>query len=204
MTYKMKSIYLFFIAALYLACNQGAKQQEVKSEQDSEINNHSLIIEKGNELSMQAQTKLAGALMKAVQDSGITYALQFCNVNALELTQSAAKEGVEISRVSHKPRNPLNAANSDELNIIERYQKLVAQNAEPKPQVVEKEDHFIYYSPILIPANLCLNCHGKPGVEIAEENFITIQMLYPDDKAINFALGDFRGMWKIKFDKQAI
>ena len=202
--YKMKSIYLFFIAALYLACNQGAKQQEVKSEQDSEINNHSLIIEKGNELSVQAQTKLMGALMKAVQDSGITHALQFCNVNALELTKSAANEGAEISRVSHKPRNPLNAANAEELTIIEQYEKLVSQNAEPKPQVVEKTDHFIYYKPILIPANLCLNCHGKPGVDIAEENFITIQMLYPEDKATGFELGDLRGMWKIKFDKEVI
>jgi hypothetical protein len=200
----MKSIYLLFLAALYLACNQGSNQQEAKSEQDSEIKNHSEILERGGELSMQAQTKLSSALMKAVQDSGINHALQFCSMKALDLTQSAGKEGVEISRVSHRPRNRLNAANEEELNIIERYEKLVAQNAEPKPQVVEKSDHFIYYSPILIPANLCLNCHGKPGVDIAEENFITIQMLYPEDKAVDFELGDLRGMWKIKFDKEVI
>lgn len=197
----MRTIYLLFIASLYLACNQGTKQEAASTTNNiSEIKNHSAIIEKGEALSGEAQAKLASALMKAVQDSGVNYALQFCSLNALDLTKSTV-EGVEISRVSHKPRNPLNAANSEEMDIIGRYEKLVAQNVGPSPEVVEKTDHFLYYSPILIPANLCLNCHGKPGVEIAEENFISIQMLYPEDKAIDFALGDLRGMWKIKFDK---
>lgn len=199
---------LIFIATLYYACNSGSENKEANTSSTSiqpEINKDSLIIEKGKQISGLAQGKLAGKLVKAIQDSGIVHALQFCSVEALPLTKSVGKEqGVKLSRVSHKPRNPLNIANDEEMNIIKNYQNLVAQNAEPKPMVVEKENHFLYYSPIIIPADLCLRCHGEPGKDIAEEDFITIQMLYPEDKATGFGLGDLRGLWKIRFDKAAI
>ncbi|MEX2588973.1 MAG: DUF3365 domain-containing protein [Chitinophagales bacterium] len=202
-----KILILLFVAAVYFACNSGTEQNKDKTTDSNaaEIKKDSLILERGMQISGQAQGKLAGKLMQSIQDSGVAYALQFCSVEALPLTQSVGEEqGVKVSRVSHKPRNPLNRANEAEMNIIKNYQNLVAQNAEPKPQVVEKDNHFMYYGPIVIPADLCLKCHGEPGKDIAEEDFITIQMLYPEDQATGFALGDLRGMWKIRFDKAAL
>ena len=57
---------------------------------------------------------------------------------------------------------------------------------------------------ITIPNGLCLNCHGEPGKEINESTLEKINSLYPEDKAIDFKVGDLRGMWSIEMPKKEV
>ena len=52
---------------------------------------------------------------------------------------------------------------------------------------------------IFLGMETCLKCHGRVGHEIANETYAVISKLYPEDKATNYRLGDFRGAWKVRF-----
>jgi len=49
-----------------------------------------------------------------------------------------------------------------------------------------------------------IHIHGTPGNEIGNENYEHIKKLYPDDKAINYTVGELRGIWSISFNKQQL
>lgn len=69
-----------------------------------------------------------------------------------------------------------------------------------KPSVtVNMEGKTAFYAPI-ITNSLCLNCHGRVD-EIGVENYSIIKALYPEDKAVDFGVGDLRGIWSITFNK---
>ena len=46
---------------------------------------------------------------------------------------------------------------------------------------------------------MCLTCHGSKEQIGGDLYSDVIEALYPKDKAINFKLGELRGMWSIKF-----
>lgn len=103
--------------------------------------------------------------------------------------------------VSHKNRNPDNQANARELELIDHYQERTRTNKTLEPVTLTYDDEVIFYSPISIKNQMCLNCHGQVDKDIEAENYITLQMLYPNDDATGFAMGDLRGLWKLIFEK---
>lgn len=159
----------------------------------------------GADASAQMQKVLGGNLKAALDSAGVPHALTFCNVNATKLADSLSTQlGLEISRVTHKPRNPNDMANTYELELIAQYQQQVANKEIPEPQIHEEDGQKVFYAPIMIAGPLCLKCHGVPDQDIAASDFIILNMLYPEDKATGFALGDLRGMWKVKFPKEGM
>lgn len=144
---------------------------------------------------------LAGKLMAALKDGGIKKAIGFCATNAQALTKDLSKKyKVQIQRVSHKARNPKNQANAEEMKLITRY--LAARKAKKplKPTVQKVSDkEFLFYGPIVLGNPLCLQCHGTEGKLLTKENAALIRKHYPKDQATGFAMGQLRGMWKIRF-----
>ena len=49
--------------------------------------------------------------------------------------------------------------------------------------------------------DLCLKCHGKIGEELTQENADLIKKYYPNDLAVGYGKGGFRGVWSIGFEK---
>ncbi len=181
------------------------KSTEVKKVSEAEI--ISKALEWGDELSQEAQATLMGALQKAIEERGAAGAVEFCNIEALPLTQSVAeKHGVSINRVSEMNRNPKNAPQAVESPLLEAY----AYNAEegiqnaPNVQKLEDGETLLFTKAIVIPGGLCLNCHGSVGEEIAQDTHEKIQSLYPDDKAVGYKVGDLRGMWSIRIPKKEV
>lgn len=181
---------IIVLSALFLT---GCQNQPQKSDQE--------LIEQGNTISGKLGTSLMAELTTVIQQEGITEAVNYCSIEALPITQKIAKEEqVELSRVSHRNRNPLNDANGDELKLIEKYIQQ-QKNGEPlSPVIIAKNKQKIFYSPILLGAPLCLNCHGKPE-DFAPDLRLAINQKYPQDKAVNFELGEVRGMFKIVFNQ---
>jgi hypothetical protein len=157
------------------------------------------LIARGQSITAQAFGLLSSNLLSAIQQSGVSNALPFCSAMAIPLTSLVADtNGVTLRRVSHRPRNPANRANSRELELIESYRSTLAAGGKPQPLLLTN-DTITFYAPIVITDSLCLQCHGQPGRDIAPENLEVIRRLYPNDEATGFGVGDVRGLWRIDF-----
>lgn len=155
----------------------------------------------GDSISLQAQQTLIKNLLGAIQKGGADYAVEFCNEKAMPLTDSLSKKyRVEIQRISAKNRNPKNVASLFDKKML----ALFASTAVPslKDTLIDTPNGYVYYKPIKIGMPTCLQCHGKPKVDINEATASTIRKKYRFDKATGYAMGELRGAWKLTFESK--
>jgi hypothetical protein len=161
----------------------------------------------GDSITSEAQSQLMSTLQKVLEEKDAGSALEFCKVNALPIIgEVGAKQQVEIRRVSERNRNPENLPDEDERDILEAYQ-YANENGEkidPNVQKLNGGDVLLYTKPIIIAATLCLKCHGKPGTDLSEETASKLRELYPNDKAVDYQVGDLRGMWSVRMSKKEV
>lgn len=157
--------------------------------------------ERGLNYALATKAALGKNLMGTIQKKGTLEALEFCNVKAYPLTDSmAVVHNATIKRVSDKPRNQKNKANTEELQYIETFKTLVAENKEISPIVQETEEDVHVYYPI-ITNTMCLQCHGKPETNIKPDVLKSLSLLYPEDKAKGYSENQVRGIWNVSFKK---
>lgn len=156
----------------------------------------------GRNIINETKSNIGKNLMKAVKERGAAGAVEFCNTRAIPITDSMAVVlNTKVKRVSDKPRNPINTANSEEIAYIEGWRKAKANGEKYPPKVTEMENKMVGYYPIEINQT-CLKCHGIPEKQINTETLANIKKLYPNDKAINYVEGDIRGIFVVEMDKK--
>jgi hypothetical protein len=153
----------------------------------------------------QAAIKALAAALKAeltgaMQSGGPGKAIEVCNTQAMTITQQiSTQHGLEIGRVSLKNRNPANAPNAWQAQVLEEFERRHAEGADPAAlewsETVQSGDgqEFRYMKPILT-VGVCLTCHGvqlPPAVQQA------LAGKYPQDRATGFAEGDIRGAFVV-------
>lgn len=150
----------------------------------------------------RATEKLIGSLMgevqKSIQDRGLAGTVTHCSNRAQELgTLIGAEEGVVIRRVTEKTRNPVDAPDVYERQVLSRF-ALMAQRGEidastAHVEVVYEDDQRMlrFLKPITI-RKPCLGCHG-PANAIADDVRQAIRKHYPSDMATGYREGDLRG-----------
>ena len=159
-------------------------------------------MDRGQELAVTAFTALSTELRTALTKGGVAEAVNSCHVSAQFLTDSvAASLGATIRRTTLKPRNPVNAPDAREAEVLASYQQRADSGLPLQPQLAHEHETVYYYAPILMQ-DLCLKCHGTPGETISEQDYALILEKYPDDQAIGYKAGDWRGMWSIAFDAE--
>lgn len=163
------------------------------------------LLIRGREIAGKAKVALKVELKNAIKEGGLDHAISFCSQRALEITDSIGKqEQVMIKRLAKKNRNAYNSMSENESNL---YKSFVVESLTSKwvPARVgwDEEGRPVYYNPIAME-HLCLNCHGKPGTDINPELAKKIAEIYPDDKATDFEIGHFRGMWAITFPEYKV
>lgn len=197
---KLQSTFLSLLSGALLvlfSCNSTTEESTEPAMDTAEVKDNHMYYEKGREISQTMQGVLLSNVSSAIQVGGTSHAVEFCNTRALPLTDSISqKYDVRISRVSDKNRNPANAANEAELKLIEAM-KLNSI----KDTVLTMETGSVYYSAIKTGMPACIKCHGNPESDIEANTLKMIDSLYPNDKAKNYGLGDFRGLWKIQFQQ---
>jgi len=155
-------------------------------------------VEIGLEYALTTKQLLGQNLMGAIQKEGTLHALEFCNIEAIPLTQQMEEQhGAVIRRVSDKYRNPDNAANEEERYYIAHFQKEIAAGKDPKPVVLPEGNQTRFYYPI-VTNSMCLQCHGKPN-RLDPKVLDKINWLYPDDLATGYEENEVRGIWSIVF-----
>src|SRR5690606_8938406 len=140
----------------------------------------------GKKIAGEAQGVLGKNLMNAIQTKGTKYAVEFCNIEAINLTDSmAVLLNASIKRVSDLPRNNKNQANNAELAHIQTMKDQINLGEAPNPLLAEIDGKMVGYYAILTNS-MCLNCHGDKKLNIQPETFDKIKSLYPSDKAIGY------------------
>ncbi len=143
-------------------------------------------------------------LMRAMNNGGPYNAIEFCSEKAQKLTKMVEEKidhGVKLKRTSFKYRNPLNKPDKYEkeaLKIFETYYKEYGQLRPYYIQKVKEEDgkyYYRYYKPLVVKP-LCLICHGDPE-KMDPELYRKIKEKYPEDKAVGYKVGDFRGVVRV-------
>lgn len=145
---------------------------------------------------------LKGQLKAAIKQGGLTHAVSVCNSVAPAIAAENAKDGWTLTRTSLRMRNSANTPDAWELTQLKQFELTNALGQQPadKPIIASEyivEDgktHFRYMK--AIPTQeLCLGCHGS---NVDPEVNALINKTYPDDKAINFAVGDIRGAFSLQ------
>lgn len=199
------SFFFLLIVALFLSgCTQ--KKSVVEQPPAEEIQ---FIAPIGKKIATNLVTTLKGELQSAIQNEGVEQAISLCNVSALALTDSVAENSsfnVSIKRTSHKIRNPKNQADEYEKIALDLFQE-IKENGDEMPefyiQKITLNDlvQYNFYKPMKME-NLCLMCHGDEHVRPVGISKM-IRDLYPEDQAIGYKEGDFRGLIRIKFYEPA-
>lgn len=174
-----------------------------KEANQNEVNNGKTKdpLNRGKFASKATKANLGKNLMAAIKNKGTEGAISFCNVHAINITDSMTKEmGVKsIQRVSDKARNPKNMASQEEIEYINAFKASVAKREDFDPIVKDLGQEYVYYSPIATN-KLCMQCHGEIE-QIKPEVLTRINTLYPEDQATGYSENQVRGMWKVVMTK---
>lgn len=158
--------------------------------------------EKAPAIIAEASGKLIAALTEAIAKDGAAGAISVCSEKAPEIADAVGgAHGVVLRRVSEKPRNPKNAADDAQKELLAAFAGDLEKKKAPTPRTVTNPDGEVtFLAPIVIPAPLCMQCHGDEAKDIAPETLTAIRKLYPDDKATGYKVGDLRGAWSVTFE----
>lgn len=198
----MKNYLLLLIPFLILINSCSSTQTKVS---EASVDETKILKPLGEQISTDLIISLQNELKKAIKSGGIPEAIEVCNLKALPLTDIIAKStdnNVEIKRTTFKYRNKKNAPDEYEEMALNHFQSKIENNEyfpEFYIQKIKTKDQtdFYYYKPLKLSI-VCLNCHGTPEF-IAPQTQSIIQEYYPEDKAIGYNEGDFRGLIRIKF-----
>lgn len=156
----------------------------------------------GKNIATATQAVLAQNLVGAISKGGTDYALEFCNLKAILLTDSMSSTlNSSVKRVSDKPRNPRNLANDMELAHIQSLKDQMSKGETPAGKVHINDSKMIGLYPIVTNA-MCLQCHGKKDMDIKRATLQKIHKLYPDDKATGYGVNELRGLWVVEMNKK--
>jgi hypothetical protein len=140
---------------------------------------------------------LMGELQAAMQAGGTVRAIQVCSRRAQAVTDSlSASLGLRIRRISTRWRNPLDAPDSLEAAVLERFDAPDAPEDTLFRRVVDGVPGFAYLRPIRIGKAVCLKCHGDPGGMSPELRRLLAEE-YPEDRAVGFRFRELRGAFSV-------
>lgn len=189
----MKIIFISLLGFILIGCNSAPKVLTDAEKQ------HYLTL--GDSLSSLTQQILLKNVSQQIAQGGTLQAVDFCNENAVKLTQSLEDNLFKISRLSNKNRNPKNGLTTEidqkAWNEIAHLPKEISK----KEILLQEENKVVYYKAIPLGMPTCLLCHGTKNTEITPETWQIISQKYPDDKATDYKMGELRGLWKISFEK---
>jgi len=148
--------------------------------------------------------QVAGALQSelkvAMQAGGPVAAIAVCNTRAMPITeQLAAEHGLQVSRVSLKNRNPGNAPNEWQTDVLENFNRQRSAGVDITKltwsETVDLDGSREFRFMKAIPTGeVCLKCHGKA---LSPQISTVLADLYPLDQATGFSIGDIRGAFVV-------
>lgn len=175
-------------------------EQPVKSNlQYLKSTNELTYMKIGKEVTDSVGAALKANLLKSMGTDGPIEAVEFCNAQALPLTDSFnQKYNTEVKRTSDRLRNSQNAPTAMEKQVMEDYRAEQALGKMLTPKLaIDAMGRKMFYAPIFT-GTPCLICHGNEG-NMDNELRTKIKEYYPDDNAKGFDIDELRGIWSVTF-----
>lgn len=152
----------------------------------------------------ELEPALMDRLVTALASGGTTAGFAFCIDSAPALiARLTADGGRVVRRVSAQARNPTNAPDSVEAQVLERMVIALGEGRLAADTTFMTADtdgrRTLHYArPILIRQE-CLACHGDPAGYSARVRDVLARR-YPDDLAINYTSGALRGIVSVRLE----
>ena len=198
-----KVLIIGMVAAIFFSgCASKNKDVELtESEEDK-------VIEIGEKSANFLFKNIKGELQRALIKEGPYAAVNVCSARALKITKKVEKalnHGIKIKRTSLKYRNPLNAPDKYELQALKYFETYYKEHKRLPDYYIQtvKEGsklYYRYYKPLKV-GSLCLTCHGQ-GIDPMLKKIIKER--YPQDRAMGYKLGDFRGVIRVSIPAKMI
>lgn len=178
------------------------EEGEAKADKKENTQGEKDYLSIGNDIVAKVGGGLSATLQQKIKDEGIIEALDYCNIHALPITDSLAKANqAVVKRTSLKFRNAANSPTNKEQEILTKWKIDFNKGIKPEAFIQLNNDGTVStFHPIFI-GELCLKCHGVPGVDIDDDVFAELETRYPKDQATDYNLGDFRGMFVVTMSK---
>ena len=147
--------------------------------------------------------KLLQVLNDEIAKDGHASAMGVCRDKAPQMAKAASEQsGWAIRRVSLRNRNPKAVPDAWEQATLEEFDRRAAAGEAPasleKSALVTEAGRTEYrYMKALAVQPVCLGCHGGADT-LAPDVATQLHTLYPDDKAVGYALGQIRGAMTIR------
>ncbi len=167
------------------------------------------VVEIGKKATMTLLKTLLGEVTTSLEEKGPVATINYCSERAYPLTDSISEAfGVKIKRTTFKYRNPKNKPDKYEEEALRYFEKFFKEGKKPPAHYVQKVkvgDKLVYryYFPLKV-LKLCLTCHGTPGKDIKPEVYKAIKKKYPEDKAVGYKEGDFRGVVRVEIPAERV
>jgi hypothetical protein len=149
----------------------------------------------GEELALRLMKGVRAELEAAMQRGSLVNALSSCSEKAPAVAAGLTrqqKEGMTVGRISQKLRNPANAPDAFDLGVLDEYRR----NADKQAKLsATGNGDYRYYKPLYVEA-VCMSCHG-PQAALSPDLSLELKRRYPHDKAVDYAVGDLRGLVKV-------
>jgi hypothetical protein len=152
-----------------------------------------VAIQAASQFGQEMRQKLSDSL----QQNEPAGALNICAKEAPAISMRLENElGVTIKRTSLKVRNPLNAPDAAETQLLEVLAGLHSKRKQLPQGVTEfPNDPGRYFKAITVEQS-CLKCHGD-STAMSEALLKELAADYPEDKAVGYQEGAFRGIISI-------
>ncbi len=158
-------------------------------------------VAEANAIIADFMSNLKGELQRALKREGPVGAIGVCQQAAPAVTrEAAAKHGWDLGRTALRLRNPDNAPDEWERQVLEDFVAQREAGADPSKlsvtKVVSRDSGttFRYMKAIPMAQKPCATCHGT-NVDPALR--AEILKLYPRDQAVGFKPGDIRGAFTL-------
>ena len=193
----MTKIVISTICAIALSSTMLSANEVKTSKKEIKMEAKAAIMKMGKTLKMN--------MKKSMKKGGVVGAAKFCTnkagVLAAKVNNSYPK-GTTVKRITLKPRNPKNMATGEDKVMLEKFEAMVKEGkALPKMKIVEvSKGHYKVYKPFKM-GKACVKCHGKVN-KMNKKAYAIIKKQYPNDKAIGYKKGDFRGAFVAEIIKE--
>ena len=143
-----------------------------------------------SQLTQEMRKKLTESIMK----NGPAGAIDVCAKEAPQIVSRIERElEVSIKRTSLNVRNPRNAPDQEEKELLKKLElSHKAGGTLPTGVTSFPDNHRRFYKTIAME-QVCLKCHGDITT-MSDQVRKAIAASYPDDKAIGYKEGDLRGI----------
>jgi len=157
----------------------------------------------GAKITKEVQKKLKHQLKKAKKHGGLEEMARYCaeeSLKDIDAVRMKYGKDLRVRRISLGNRNPKNAPQKDEVDMLKAFDLMVKANAFlPKTVVQAHEDgSFKLYAPVTLNSRTCKKCHGDKEA-VAPKIVKYFASKYRDDKGYGFHSGDLRGAIVVTF-----